>query len=608
MHDAVLLLGVSKRCLTPESPEQLQVQSAGIGTEADPLVATAATKGLSVTTTIIIAITASVTFAGLVGGVVAIAVDSGDSFQGEMTLQTPSPPPLDANVRRWAVDSMSPSPMSLPLPPRPPSPESSPPPQHPCLFFDDGVRLAISNSELVISNIGGNGPDFGKRTQIRYANGATMNVNGSVQILDVALVARTPLRVVNSSANGQLLGAKNKLTVLRVQRGTSVDIEAHVLPTCCQNFTKYATGAPPDYWPTCNFCDLHAENRASCYAATCCCKGRPVTAVGTCTNAFKARHDYSCETMDTFALGHRVPLHGHTIVSFFDVRQEQWVQMANSTYARSPLRTRSGNSVQSGLMPYPDYRFEGTRPIDSEPLLVDDADSLTNMQASNSVTFYTVVSRDVVFSLGSSNLSAFSEASDTMFQVGGETLLCAPPPTPPPSRPPNHPPPPFPPPPPSPRPFPPLPQQSAIVFKKLELPCGERVLQAQNLASVYTGGGLASSHMRTLYRYVGDNFLNSETNTYASTTWPHAFVPIGARLDTASIDWCATGDDSLTCLPVQIHVSRGAASNLLVGGSPVYQSTLDRDEKSAIPQNVLSFFFSAVDADTGGPSGTCNSG
>lgn len=66
------------------------------------------------------------------------------------------------------------------------------------------------------------------------------------------------------------------------------------------------------------------------------------------------------------------------------------------------------------------------------------------------------------------------------------------------------------------------------LFNSLSLSCGEVVLQAQNLAAVrkqelntvksvvltpiyvsqvFTGGGLSTAGRRTLYKYVGDDFL-----------------------------------------------------------------------------------------------------
>lgn len=541
-------------------------------------VAPAASGGLSQTVVILIAVGAAVLVSGAAGAVVAlVAFGGGDDAPPRPVAPPPAPPAPPPPL----LLLYSPSPAPPPLPPGPPTPSPPPPPLNPCLSSGDVVRLAIEMSEVVISNAQGRGPDVGQRQQIRYANGAQVySVDfGGFVYFDTTLFFTTPYEVEDVADNGALSGQYNQIANVRVKRGTWVEVETNLLPSCCQNR------------PTCNYCEI-APLAAGCDAG-CCCKGTQVANAGACTQTLRNTLRYNCSGMDVAQEGGVLPPYVMVVFTVFNLGANEWLQLFNASYTRTPLRAHSGSDVSSTLRHAGGNRFEGTTTIPFQSNRVADLNALSDVQAASGVTFYKRPSGATVWRMGSDDPSGVG--GDVTFELGGETTLCAPPPPPPPAPPPQLPPLPPPPVPPRPPPIAPLPTQPTVLFYKLTLSCGEEVLQASNLGAYLTDGGLASSARRTLYKYVGDNFLNPQTNTYAGTTWPHAFVPIGARLGSVP--------DGAT-----MAVSTGAGNNLLVNGEPVYQSTLDVTDNCAVSQNTLSFFFSAVDANNGASSGTCQGG
>jgi hypothetical protein len=542
----------------------------------------AASGGLSQTAIILIVVGAAVLVCGVAGAVVAVVVSGGGD--GVDAPPAVAPPPAPPAPPPPLLVLYSPSPSPPPGPPEPPTPSPPPPPLNPCLSSGDVVRLAIEMSELVISNAQGSGPDFGLRQQIRYANGAQVYSTqlGGFVYFDTTLIFKTPYEVEDSTGNGELSGAFNQIANVKVKRGTWVEVDAYLMPSCCQNR------------PTCSYCTL-SPLAPGCDAG-CCCKGSQVASVAECTQALRDTLLYNCSGMDVLQEGGVLPPYVMVVFSAFNLGANEWLWLFNASYTRTPLRATSGNDVSTTLQSAGNGRYDGTTTIPFEDNRIADINALTDVQAAGSVTFYKRPTGATTWRMGSDDPTG--AGGDVAFEIGGETTLCAPPPPPPPPPPASPPkPPPLPPPPVPPRPPPiaPLPSQPTVFFYKLTLSCGEEVLQASNMGAYLTGGGLASSARRTLYKYVGENFLNSQTNTYVGTTWPHAFVPIGARLGSVP--------DGST-----MAVSTGAGNNLLVNGEPVYQSTLDVTENCAVSQNTLSFFFSAVDAVNGASSGTCQGG
>ena len=558
MLSAIHLLGEVKGINPGRSVVAGQLNSGEEGeSDGESSDASQENKGLSTITIIIISVIVGLLCGGGAAAVVILATQDKSNPPPPLSISPPgssSPPTSPTPPTRLTPSTplpslilFSPSPKPPPSPspphllsPRPPSrppprpplnpqPRSNPPPLNPCLSSGDAVRLVLDGSELVISNIQNKGPDFGQREQMRYANGAQVYSPdiGMFVFFDAVISYSTPWEVDDPSDSGKLFGNTNSIAHWKLRRGTSVSVDAELLPTCCQNL------------PTCSECDLINPDRATCYANGCCCKGEIITELDGCTADFKRQRNYSCVNMDQRSDGGTVlPDYVMVVFSFFNLAIGEYAERYNASYTRSPLRPASGSDITSRLARSGD-RFTGTAGIPYSNAVVD-SNALTDQQAENSVTTFKPPQGITRFKIGSDSQGP---PGDYWHQVGGESLLCAPPPPPPPSPSPL---------PPSSPPNPPIPTQPTIILNALFLSCGEVVLQAKNLAELMTGGGLSTSARRSLYKYVGDDFLNSRTNTYSGTTWPHAFVPLGAQLG-------PTPDE-------RIIVNIGDGSNLLVNG------------------------------------------
>ena len=340
--------------------------------------------GLSTTTVVAILVIALI--AAIAGGVAVVVLTTGSSRDLSPPLAAspppstspfPLPPSPGPNPPPPSVVLFSPSPHPPPRPPLEPLSNPTQPPLNPCLSSGDAVRLALDGSELVISNIQNKGPDFGQREEMRYANGAQAYSPelGSFVFFDAVISYSTPWEVDDPTDNGKLFGNTNAVAHWKLRRGTSVSVDAELLPTCCQNL------------PTCSECDLIHPDRATCYANGCCCKGTIITTLDGCTDEFKAQRNYSCINMDArSASGVVLPDYVIVVFSFFNLAIGEYAERYNASYTRTPMRASSGADVTSRLARSGD-RFTGTMGIPYSNAVVD-SNALTDQQAANSVATF----------------------------------------------------------------------------------------------------------------------------------------------------------------------------------------------------------------------------
>ena len=373
---------------------------------------------------LMLVIGAAVTLTAVVTVVIVVVAggnkDNGDTAAVFVPFDPPAPSPPDGKLLFFP-----PSPLPPPSPPAPPHPGPPPPPLDPCLGSGDFVKLALERSELVISNAGGFGPDFGQQHVLRYSNGAQIYspVLGGFANFDAVLTFDEGYRIADPVNNGRLHSTTvpptrgvdtHDVTHIKLKRGASSLVSAVLLPTCCESNR-----------PTCNFCDLHAPDPAQCYVEGCCCKGHTLFERGECTDAFKTSLNYSCPQMNEFTEGGVLPSIALIVISFFNLAAGQSVNFYNRSYDRTPLRANSGNDVQSALARNGEV-ISGTQSL-SMDIAVVDHDVLSDVQAANSIAFFKHPSGVTRF-----EISATEAEGDAIFQIGGESLLCAPPPPPPP--------------------------------------------------------------------------------------------------------------------------------------------------------------------------------
>ena len=110
---------------------------------------------------------------------------------------------------------------------------------------------------------------------------------------------------------------------------------------------------------------------------------------------------------------------------------------------------------------------------------------------------------------------------------------------------------------------------SATTISLFTLPGGNSILQLEGAIAMDTGGGLATSAVRTIY-YFSPDFGDMEINThdFTGSTWPYVYVDGPLKIDDNISADITTAND-------------GIGDFLLINGNPIYQFVGDLSARDA---------------------------
>lgn len=357
-------------------------------------------------------------------------------FAGDSALCAPPPPapPLSP-----PPPPPSPPPV-LPPPPSPPAPPAAPPPPPPPLFpcIGDSINMDFASVYLLHSNLGDQGPDTSAPPTIRYVNaGSAVHPTMGIIHFDIELTTISSYTPADSNQNGLVNGA---FAQINLACGETVGLRAFTRPSCAMR-------------PSCRACENMADQqlRIACYSAGCACFGTTVQTQAACSPSDVAtyRSQYSCPAMHMVI---PLPSEARIAVTVFDLDTSPdgltWerVSVEDYEYYKTPLRASSGALVTSTVYANEDANtFTGTAPGAESDLAGNPTNpfTLTDEQASRGVTFFFRPRNgyvDLNFTVSHSNFTVSGSGNCTgrNLMFGGDTALCALPPSmppPPPSQP-----------------------------------------------------------------------------------------------------------------------------------------------------------------------------